>query len=63
MLINTTNFTAIIKNKYGNFVVQKLILKMNPKEKKDIKEYLMKKVNVNGGKERVRFNAIIEILN
>ena len=59
----TSNFVSIIKNKYGNFVIQKVIMKMNPKEKAVIKELLGKRVSVNGGKERIKFNSIIELLN
>ena len=59
----TANFVSIIKNKYGNFVIQKVILKMNPKEKAEIKQLLGKRVSVNGGKERIKFNSIIELLN
>jgi hypothetical protein len=62
MFLNPNNFVSILKNKYGNFVIQKAILRMTPNEKFELKEYLTKKVNINGGKERIKFNSIIELL-
>jgi hypothetical protein len=51
-----------MKNKYGNFVIQKAIGKMGAKEKIELKDYLAKNVNIQGGKERTKFNAILEML-
>ncbi len=61
MFLNSTNFVVILKNKYGNFVIQKAIQRMNQKEKNELKEHL-KKLNVNGGKERTKYNAVLELL-
>ena len=62
MFLNTSNFLAILKNKYGNFVIQKPIARMGVKERLDLKDYLIKKVTVTGGKERTKFNALLELL-
>jgi hypothetical protein len=62
IFMNTTNFVSILKNKYGNFVLQKAIQRMAQKEKVETKEFLLKKVNVNGGKEKTKFTTILEIL-
>jgi hypothetical protein len=62
MFINTTNFVVILKNKYGNFVIQKAIMRINANDRLELKEYLNKNVNINGGKERSKFNAILELL-
>lgn len=62
MFFNVSNFVLILKNKYGNFVIQKAIARMSQNEKEEMKEYLIKKVSVNGGKERTKFNAILELL-
>jgi hypothetical protein len=35
---------------------------MGQKEKFEIKEILLKKANVNSGKEKTKFNSILEIL-
>lgn len=62
MFYNTSNFTQILKNKYGNFVIQKVILKMSQKEKCELKEHLLKKVSIGGGKEKNKLNSIMELL-
>ncbi len=61
MFVNTHNFILILKNKYGNFVIQKAISRLGQNDKIEMKEYLLKKVNVNGGKEKIKFNAILEL--
>jgi hypothetical protein len=62
MFINTSNFLIILKNKYGNFVIQKAIIRISPNDRLELKDYLNKNVNINGGKERSKFNAILELL-
>ena len=62
MFLNTSNFLAILKNKYGNFVIQKAIMRINQKDRGELRDFLTKKVVVNGGKERTKFNAILELL-
>jgi hypothetical protein len=52
----------LLKNKYGNFVLQKAINLMNSDVKKDVKEFLTKKININGSKEKTKFNILLELL-
>ena len=62
MFLNTSNFLTILKNKYGNFVIQKAIMRINQKDRGELRDFLTKKVVINGGKERTKFNAIMELL-
>ena len=52
----------MIKNKYGNYVLQKAISTLLPEEKKEIKEELTKKVSVTSNKEKGRLSSLIDIL-
>jgi len=62
MFLNSTNFMVLLKNKYGNFVLQKLINIMNSNEKISIKLHLIKNVTCNGNKERTKFSSILDLL-
>ena len=61
-LFNTSKISSLLKNKYGNFVLQKAIQVMTKEEKKEIKEYLIKKISLTSNKEKARLNSLIEII-
>jgi hypothetical protein len=52
----------LIKNKYGNFVLQKALGSLSQEEKRAIKDDLLKKVNVTSNKEKARMSSLIENL-
>jgi len=58
-----TKISSLLKNKYGNFVLQKAIMVMSNEEKIEIKEYLIKKIPLISNKEKARLKALIEIIN
>jgi hypothetical protein len=51
-----------MKNKYGNFVIQKAIKTMSFEEKFIVKEELKKKIDIASVKEKARISKLIEIL-
>jgi hypothetical protein len=59
-VFNCNNFILLLKNKYGNFVLQKTVSLMSVDDKKEIREFLSKKVNVNGSKEKAKLNQLFE---
>ena len=61
-IFNPFKISSLIKNKYGNFVLQKAIYVLTNEEKKEIKEELMKKVSFNSNKEKMRLISILEFL-
>jgi hypothetical protein len=61
-LFNAGKITSLLKNKYGNFVLQKAISVMTDGDRKDIKEELNKKVASTSNKEKSRLTALIEML-
>ena len=61
-LFNTTKISSLLKNKYGNFVLQKAIQVMNKDEKKEVKDILAKKISLTSNKEKVRLNSLLEII-
>jgi hypothetical protein len=61
-LFNTSKISSLLKNKYGNYVLQKAIQIMSFEEKIEIKEYLMKKVAFTSNKEKARLSNLIEII-
>lgn len=61
-LFNTTKISSLLKNKYGNFVLQKTIQVMNIDEKKEIKELLNKKISLTSNKEKIRLNSLFELI-
>lgn len=62
-LFNFSKISSLLKNKYGNFVLQKAIVIMNADEKHEIKEYLIKKIGLISNKEKARLKALIEVIN
>jgi pumilio RNA-binding family len=60
MFLNNHNFMAIMKNKYGNFVLIKAIKTMSAEFKIEVKNYLLKNISISCGKERTNFNYIID---
>jgi len=62
MFLNATNFMILMKNKYGAFVLQKVISMMQPHEKIIIKGHLLKSVTCSGNKERTKFSSIVDLL-
>jgi len=61
-LFNTSKLSSLLKNKYGNYVLQKAIHIMSYDEKSEIREYLMKKVSFSSNKEKARLNALIDMI-
>lgn len=61
-LFNTSKLSSLLKNKYGNYVLQKAIQIMSFEEKNEIREHLMKKVSFSSNKEKARLNSLIEMI-
>ncbi len=61
-IFNFSKLSSLLKNKYGNFVLQKVIQVMTPKEKSDIKEYLNKKMENLSNKEKPRIKGLMDLL-
>jgi hypothetical protein len=61
-LFNFGKISSLIKNKYGNFVIQKAIKTMSAEERQTLRDDLSKKVNVTSSKEKARMNALLEIM-
>jgi len=61
-IFNTSKLSSLLKNKYGNYVLQKSIQIMSNEEKCEIKEHLMKKVTFSSNKEKARLNDLIDII-
>jgi hypothetical protein len=61
-LFNAGKISSLLKNKYGNFVLQKAIQVMTKEEKKEIKEYLSKRVSLTSNKEKARLGSLIELI-
>jgi hypothetical protein len=61
-LFNASKISSLLKNKYGNFVLQKAIQVMSRDEKKEIKDYLAKRISLTSNKEKARLNSLIEII-
>jgi hypothetical protein len=62
-MFNAHKISSLIKNKYGNFVLQKSISVLTPEQKKEIKEELIKKVSYTASnKEKNRLVDLIESL-
>jgi hypothetical protein len=61
-LFNFGKIGSLLKNKYGNFVIQKAIKTMTHDEKSEVREELKKKVSVTSSKEKTRMNALIDLL-
>ena len=61
-LFNFGKISSLLKNKYGNFVIQKAIKTMTSEERAMIKEDLVKKVNVTSVKEKSRMNGLLDLL-
>jgi hypothetical protein len=62
-IFNFSKISSLLKNKYGNFVLQKAIMIMSLEEKKEIKEYLIKKISLISNKEKARLKGLIDIIN
>jgi hypothetical protein len=61
-LFNTTKISSLLKNKYGNFVLQKSIQVMSNDEKREIRDHLSKKICLTSNKEKLRLNSLLEII-
>jgi hypothetical protein len=61
-LFNPGKISSLLKNKYGNFVLQKAIQVMGNQEKKEIRDYLNKKVSYSSNKEKIRLSCLIDII-
>ncbi len=58
-IFNPVNFIALLKNKYGNFVLQRLLGKITVEEKPRLKEVIIKSSNMCGSKEKIKLNQIM----
>ncbi len=61
-IFNTSKLSSLLKNKYGNYVLQKAIQIMSIQEKIEIKQHLMKKSSFSSTKEKARLNDLIEMI-
>ena len=61
-LFNASKISSLLKNKYGNFVLQKAIQVMTKEEKKKLKIIFAKRVSFTSNKEKARLNSLIEII-
>jgi hypothetical protein len=61
-LFNPGKISSLLKNKYGNFVLQKAIQMMSNEEKKETRDYLAKRVTYTSNKEKARLNSLIDII-
>lgn len=61
-LFNPTKLMGFLKNKYGSFVLQKLIKLMTIEERIEMKNYLSSKITVTSTKEKNRLNTFLETL-
>lgn len=61
-LFNPTKLIGFLKNKYGSFVLQKLIKLMDIEERKEMKLYITSKITITSSKEKTRLNNFLEIL-
>ncbi len=56
------NFITLVKNKYGNFVIFRLLKKFSIDEKPKLKEVLIKTFKMSGNKEKIKLNDILNSL-
>lgn len=62
-LFDPTKLMGSLKNKYGSFVLQKIIKIMNAQERIEMKYYLSSKITTTSTKEKSKLNNFLEILN
>ena len=51
----------MLKNKYGNFVLQRMMGKFTFEEKPRLKEVLIKSYKISGNKEKIKINKILNV--
>jgi hypothetical protein len=53
-----------LKNKFGNFVLQKAIsfIKLDENLKNEIKDNISKKLNISNNKDKVKLTTLLEML-
>ena len=61
-LFNPTKLMGLLKNKYGSFVLKKLIKLMSVKERIETGTYIASKITTTSTKEKQRLNNFLEIL-
>jgi hypothetical protein len=61
-LFKPSKISSLLKNKYGNFVLQKAIQLMTVEERIEIRDILAKRVKYTSNKEKTRFKSLIEII-
>jgi hypothetical protein len=61
-LFNPTKLMGFIKNKYGSFVLHRIIKLMTEEERIDMKAFLSNKITITSTKEKTRLNNFLEIL-
>jgi len=58
-VFNPVSFIALLKNKYGNFVLQRLLGKITVEEKPRLKDVLIKSSHMCGTKEKAKLNQLM----
>lgn len=58
-IFNPIILIALLKNKYGNFVLQRLLSKITPEEKPRLEDVIIKSSNMCGCKEKLKLNQLI----
>jgi hypothetical protein len=61
-LFNTTKISSLLKNKYGNFILQKAIMVLDQGQREKLRDYLVKQINSCSQKEKSRIMSLIELL-
>ena len=58
-IYDPVNFVSLLKNKYANFVLQRLMGKFTSEEKPRLKDVLIKSYKMSGNNEKVKLNKIL----
>lgn len=63
-LLGSNKITSVLKNKFGNFVLQKAIsfIKLDENLKNEIKDNISKKLNISNNKDKVKLSTLLEML-
>lgn len=62
LICQPVNFILLLKNKFGNFVLKKLLTKFQIEEKPMLKQAMIKAFNMSGNKEKIKLNNILKSL-
>ena len=59
---NPLKIIGLIKNKYGVFVMQKIVKIMSREEKNEVRSFLKEKIAITSAKEKTYLNSFLEFL-